>query len=59
MIVYGQNQVDHKLDPVIKSLIIPGWGQKSLEKPKRARFFNYLESGILTYTNWFFNFCKY
>ena len=47
VIVYGQNQVDHKLDPVIKSLIIPGWGQKSLEKPKRARFFNYLESGIL------------
>jgi len=45
--LYGQIQKDSKLDPVIKSLIIPGWGQKSLGKPKRARLFNYIESGIL------------
>ena len=45
--LYGQIQKESKLDPVIKSLIIPGWGQKSLAKPKRARLFNYIESGIL------------
>ena len=45
--LYGQMQKDSKLDPIIKSLIIPGWGQKSLGKPKRARLFNYIESGIL------------
>jgi len=45
--LFGQLQAHHKLDPVIKSLIVPGWGQKTLGKPKRARFFNYLESGIL------------
>ena len=45
--LYGQIQKESKLDPVIKSLIIPGWGQKSLGKPKRARLFNYIESGIL------------
>ena len=45
--LYGQIQNEPKLDPVIKSLIIPGWGQKSLGKPKRARLFNYIESGIL------------
>ena len=45
--LYGQIQKESKFDPVIKSLIIPGWGQKSLGKPKRARLFNYIESGIL------------
>lgn len=45
--LFGQVQTNQKLDPVIKSLIVPGWGQKTLGKPKRARFFNYLESGIL------------
>ena len=45
--IYGQIQNESKLDPVIKSLIIPGWGQKALGKPKRARVFNYIESGIL------------
>ena len=45
--LYGQIQNESKLDPVIKSLIIPGWGQKTLGKPKRARLFNYIESGIL------------
>ena len=45
--LYGQIQKESKLDPVIKSLIIPGWGQKALGKPKRARLFNYIESGIL------------
>jgi len=46
-ILFGQVKTNQKLDPVIKSLIVPGWGQKTLGKPKRARFFNYLESGIL------------
>jgi hypothetical protein len=45
--LFGQVKTNQKLDPVIKSLIVPGWGQKTLGKPKRARFFNYLESGIL------------
>ena len=45
--LYGQIQKESTLDPVIKSIIIPGWGQKSLGKPKRARLFNYIESGIL------------
>ena len=47
MKLYGQTQEESKLDPVFKSLIIPGWGQKSLGKAKRARVFNYIESGIL------------
>ena len=32
---------------MIKSIIIPGWGQKSLNYHDRARLFNYLESGII------------
>ena len=47
VMLFGQVKTNQKLDPVIKSLIVPGWGQKTLGKPKRARFFNYLESGIL------------
>ena len=46
-LLYSQIRADQKLDPVFKSLIIPGWGQKTLGKPKRARFYNYIESGIL------------
>jgi hypothetical protein len=47
VLLYSQIQADQKIDPVFKSLIIPGWGQKTLGKPKRARFYNYIESGIL------------
>ena len=47
VLLYSQIQADQKLDPVFRSLIIPGWGQKTLGKPKRARFYNYIESGIL------------
>ena len=47
VLLYSQIRADQKLDPVFKSLIIPGWGQKTLGKPKRARFYNYIESGIL------------
>ena len=32
---------------MIKSIIIPGWGQKSLNYHDRARLFNYVESGII------------
>ena len=47
VLLYSQIRADQKLDPVFKSLIIPGWGQKTLGKPKRARFYNYIESGTL------------
>ena len=42
-----QDKNSNQLDPVIKSLIIPGWGQKSLSFSKRARYYNYVESGLI------------
>ncbi|MBC8345905.1 MAG: hypothetical protein ISR82_01045 [Candidatus Marinimicrobia bacterium] len=35
------------MNPVIQSALIPGWGQKSLQYPKRSRLFTYVESGLL------------
>ncbi len=34
------------MDPVIKSALVPGWGQKSLNRSKRGRAFFYIESGL-------------
>ena len=45
--VSAQVKVQRELDPVIKSLLIPGWGQKSLGELKRSRIFNYVESTIV------------
>ena len=42
-----QDKNSNQLDPIIKSLIIPGWGQKSLSFSKRARYYNYVESGLI------------
>ena len=46
-LIIGQNGLENKIDPVIKSAIIPGWGQKSLNYNDRAKVFNYVESGII------------
>ena len=43
----GQVKKESKLNPVIKSLLLPGWGQKTLGKKKRARVYNYFESGLI------------
>ena len=43
----GQVNMKKKLNPVIRSAIIPGWGQKSLNYPKRGRVFSYIETGVL------------
>ena len=46
-LVFAQHDSDNEIDPVIKSAIIPGWGQKSLNYPRRARVYKYIESSIL------------
>ena len=43
----GQVKKERELDPVIKSILIPGWGQKALGRKKRARVYNYFESGLI------------
>ena len=43
----GQVNMKKKSNPVIQSAVIPGWGQKSLNHPKRGRVFLYIETGIL------------
>lgn len=35
------------LDPVIKSFILPGWGEYSLEYPEKGRTFIYSETALL------------
>ena len=32
---------------MIKSILLPGWGQKALGRKKRARVYNYFESGLI------------
>jgi len=34
---------DYHFSPVIKSILIPGWGEKSLQNVKRARIFSNIE----------------
>ena len=43
----GQVKEKRELDPVIKSIHLPGWGQKALGRKKRARVYNYFESGLI------------
>ena len=43
----GQVKEERELDPVIKSILLPGWGQKALGRKKRARIYNYFESGLI------------
>ncbi|MDP6612145.1 MAG: hypothetical protein QF823_07630 [Candidatus Marinimicrobia bacterium] len=45
--VVGQEIKKKELDPVTKSALVPGWGQKSLNHTKRGRTFTYIESGLL------------
>lgn len=44
------------LSPVFKSLILPGWGQYAMERPKRGNFF--ISSEILTISLSAFSFIK-
>ncbi len=46
-LAFGQEKEKKKLDPVIQSALVPGWGQKSLQYPKRGRIYTYVESGLL------------
>jgi|TARA_Y100001960_G_scaffold304289_1_gene357292 hypothetical protein len=42
-----QQKEEKSFDPVVKSLLLPGWGQQDLGFNKRSRIYNYLEAGIL------------
>jgi len=42
-----QQKEQKSFDPVVKSLLLPGWGQQDLGFNKRSRVYNYLEAGIL------------
>ncbi len=35
------------LDPIIKSFLVPGWGQSDLGYKERSKIYNYIEIGIL------------
>ena len=39
---------DSTIKPVIKSFLIPGWGEKILGNKKRSRFFSNIEISLLT-----------
>lgn len=39
---------DYQFSPVIKSILIPGWGEKSLQNIKRARIFSNIELSLWT-----------
>ena len=45
--VLGQRKVKKELSPVLKSAILPGWGQKAMGFSKRARTFKYVETGLI------------
>lgn len=42
-------QLDNEksIDPVIKSFLMPGWGQRELGYKDRSKLYNYIEIGIL------------
>ena len=46
---FCQQKPDFVLDPTIKSLLLPGWGQNSLNYKKRAKIFYYTEASILLF----------
>ena len=35
------------IDPIIKSFLVPGWGQRELGYKERSKMYNYIEIGIL------------
>ena len=35
------------IDPIIKSFLVPGWGQSELGYKERSKMYNYIEIGIL------------
>tara|TARA_B100001996_G_scaffold371089_1_gene346068 strand:+ start:435 stop:1076 length:642 start_codon:yes stop_codon:yes gene_type:complete len=35
------------IDPIIKSFLVPGWGQSDLGYKERSKIYNYIEIGIL------------
>ena len=37
-----QQKEEKSFDPVVKSLLLPGWGQQDLGFNKRSRIYNYL-----------------
>ena len=39
---------DYQISPVIKSFIVPGWGEKVLQNTSRARFFSNIELSLWT-----------
>lgn len=45
-IAFGQSS--NGLSPVVKSFLLPGWGEYSLDKPERGRFFTLSETVLWT-----------
>ena len=43
----GQLDTEKSIDPVIKSFLVPGWGQRDLGFKNRSKIYNYIEVGIL------------
>jgi|TARA_B100000959_G_scaffold27288_1_gene26259 hypothetical protein len=41
----GQN---YKMSPILKSILVPGWGEKTLQDNKRSRFFSNIELSLWT-----------
>ena len=44
---FGQLDTEKSIDPVIKSFLVPGWGQSDLGFKNRSKIYNYVEVGIL------------
>ena len=45
--VIGQSNNHRSIDPVIKSFLVPGWGQIELGYKNRSKTYTYIEIGIL------------
>ena len=43
------SQLDNEksIDPIIKSFLMPGWGQRELGYKDRSKLYNYVEVGII------------
>jgi|TARA_B100002003_G_scaffold83295_1_gene77763 hypothetical protein len=46
-IAFGQS--NNGLSPVVKSFLLPGWGEYSLDKPERGRIFSLSETALWTF----------
>ena len=44
---FSQLDTEKSIDPVIKSFLVPGWGQSDLGFKNRSKIYNYVEVGIL------------